>query len=459
MEENIFYSKNISEILSAYKTGELTPVKVACETIKHIELYEDKYKAWVCFDKDLLLKNAENSLNKFKNNEETGLLEGIPIGVKDIYNTIDFPTQMGSPLWKDFTPGNDARVVFYAKQEGAIIAGKTVTAEFAVHTLDKTMNPHDITKTPGTSSSGSAVAVALGMVPASLGTQTAGSIVRPASFCGVYGCKPSFGLLPRTGMLKTTDSLDTLGFFTAKYADLQRMFNVLSVKGANFPFSYKTLSDINRQNKPENRPWKVAFVKTHTWEYAYDFAKNDILKFVNQLSQDANIEITELEMPEEMNRTHEIHATVYNKALSYYFKDEYKKSELVSMIMNQLIEEGQAITVEKYHSALKYQTNLCHIMDNLLSNYDAIISLSTAGEAPPREEVEKPDPALMWTMTHLPVVSAPVFVSPSGLPFGIQFAARRYNDLLLFKLLDYLRQNNYIPEGANPIFSKKLAGV
>lgn len=459
MADSIFYKKSISEIIDSFKNNELTPVDIAQETIKQVNLYEEKYKAWVCFDKELLLKNAEEITKKMKQYETIRTLEGIPIGVKDIYNTAEFPTQMGSPLWKDFTPGNDARTVFYLKQAGGITAGKTVTAEFAVHTLDKTLNPHDISKTPGTSSSGSAVAIALGMVPVALGTQTAGSIVRPASFCGIYGCKPSFGLLPRTGMLKTTDSLDTLGFFTAKYQDLQRIFEIIRIKGSNFPFSYKALSDITRQNKPESRPWRVAFVKTHTWDYAYDYAKKEILSYINKLSEDKSIEIIEVNLPEELNKAHETHATIYNKALSYYFKEEFKKAELVSPIMNQLIEEGNSISVEKYHSALTYQTKLCHIMDEILEGFDAMISLSTAGEAPLREEVERPDPALMWTMMHLPVVSVPAFISSSGLPFGMQIAARKYNDLLLFKFLDYLRANNLIPEQSNPVFSKNLAEV
>ena len=125
--------------------------------------------------------------------EALGTLAGVPVGVKDVFNTLDLPTEMGSPLWRGFTPGNDARSVFGLRRRDAVIAGKTVTAEFAVHTPGPTTNPHDPTRMPGTSSSGSAAAVAAGMVPVALGTQTAGSIVRPASYCGVFGFKPSFG--------------------------------------------------------------------------------------------------------------------------------------------------------------------------------------------------------------------------------------------------------------------------
>jgi Asp-tRNA(Asn)/Glu-tRNA(Gln) amidotransferase A subunit family amidase len=363
---------------------------------------------------------------------------------------------MGSPIWKDFTPGNDARTVFYLKEAGAIIAGKTVTAEFAVHTLDKTLNPHDVTRTPGTSSSGSAVAIALGMVPVALGTQTAGSIVRPASFCGVYGCKPSFGLIPRTGILKTTDSLDTIGFFVSLAEDLERVFNILRVHGPNYPISNAALKDKQRQNKPDNRPWKVAVVKTHTWEYAEEYAREALMNWSERISVDAEIELSFVDLPIIMKKSHTIHATIYNKTLSYYFQEEYKKRELVSPVMNELIEAGNNITVADYHTALKEQEVLIHVMDDFLQNYDIMISLSTAGEAPLRNVVEKPDPALMWTLAHLPVVSAPVFTSPSGMPFGLQISSRKYNDLLLFSFIRFAVGKKFLPIGVNPLLDLNL---
>lgn len=443
----LFYDKSIRELHDDLKNHKLSSLDIAKACIEKVKEYDDKYFAFECFDENILIAQAKKSENRILRTQEIRPLEAIPIGIKDIYNTKDFKTQMGSPLWKDFTPGNDARVVHYIKEAGGVIPGKTVTAEFAVHTLNQTLNPYDITKTPGTSSSGSAVAVALGMVPAALGTQTAGSIIRPASFCGIYGYKPSFGILPRTGMLKTTDSLDTLGFFTSKVEDLKLMFDIVRVHGCNFPFSHKALFDKLRQNKPDSRPWKIAFVKTYTWDNAFDYAKKSILECINKLANNNKIEITEIDLPVEMSQSHFVHETIYNKTLSYYFKNEYANAELVSSIMKELIEEGLKTSVEEYHKALEAQTNLCHIMDNLLLNYDAIISLSTAGEAPMRNILENRDPALIWTLTHLPVVNVPMFKSPNGLPFGFQLIARKYNDYLLFNLLDFLKKEKLIPVG------------
>ncbi|MDQ3019431.1 MAG: amidase [Bacteroidota bacterium] len=451
IEKNIFLELSIREILEKIGKKEIGPLEIAEQCIERIEEYDKRFKVWVCFDKEILFGQAKNISERINSGNPIRALEGIPIGIKDIFNTYDFQSQMGSPLWKDFTAGNDARVVYYLKQAGAIIPGKTDTAEFAVHAIGNCLNPHDITRTPGTSSSGSAVAVALGMVPAAIGTQTAGSIVRPASFCGVYGCKPSFGLIPRTGMLKTTDSLDTIGYFTSMYEDLERMFDILRVHGPNYPISHYALTDETRQNKQKDKPWRVAFVRTHVWKDAFDYAKDSIINFVKKLNEHSDIEVNDIELPAIINSSHEVHQTIYDKTLSYYFQDEFKKPELVSPVMNDIITRGNNITVQQYHNSLKDQELITHSMDDFFDEYDIIISLSSAGEAPLREEVEKPDPSLIWTLAHLPVVSAPVFISPNGLPFGIQFVARKYNDILLLRFTDYIRDLGLIPEGVNPI--------
>lgn len=451
MKEKTFLDMNIKEIINAYNAKNLSPNEVAKMCFERYNKVEDKFKSWNIFDTESLLNQSQLSQKRIKEQKDMRGLEGIPIGVKDIFNTQEFTTEMGSPIWEGFTAGNDARAVFSLKQAGAVIPGKTVTAEFAVHTPGKTLNPHDVSRNPGTSSSGSAAAVALGVVPAAIGTQTAGSIVRPASYCGVYGCKPSFGLIPRTGMLKTTDSLDTVGYFVTHCEDLELLFDVLRVKGRDYPISNKILNDSERQNKPSNRKWKVGFVKTYTWKYAEKYAQNSIINFVKELEEVSNIHISEIELSSKMSISHEIHETIYNKSLAHYFKEEYKKSELVSEIMNDLIEKGTNTSLEDFNKALLIQEELEEEMDELLSSYDVIISLSTAGEAPLINETEKPDPALIWTLVHIPVVSVPKFISPNGLPFGMQICSRRYNDLLLFKFINYLRELDLIPSGPNPL--------
>ncbi len=453
MKQHGFLNVSIRQILAGYHGGEFLPREVAQWCIDRTGQMDDRYKAFECFNPEHLMSQARETENRMQAGLPLRALEGIPVGVKDIFNTIDFPTQMGSPIWKDFSPGNDARIVYNLKQAGAIIPGKTVTAEFAVHALQKTINPHAPDRTPGTSSSGSAVAIASGMLPAALGTQTAGSIVRPASFCGIYGCKPSFGLIPRTGSLKTTDSLDTIGFFTTHFEDLELLFDVVRVHGLNYPISHRLLNDPGRQNKPPDKPWRVAFVKTHTWENAPAYAQNALIDWAESLSRDSAIEIVPAELPPELKEAHGVHATIYDCTLAYYFQEEYKKKELVSPIMNEIIERGLKISPREYQDALLRQEQILAFMDTFFKNFDTLICLSTAGEAPLREKTELPDPALMWTLTHLPVISVPVFKSPSGLPFGAQLVARKYNDRLLFNFAGHLRKTGLIPNGPNPVIA------
>lgn len=450
LSADIFTQYSVKQILERYIDRTMTPADVAEACISRIHEIDPILHAFHAFNPELLLKEARKNEQRILSGKPIRLLEGIPVGIKDIFNTRDFPTEMGSPLWKGFSPGNDARVVFNVKRAGGLVAGKTDTAEFAVHALGKSLNPHDLSRNPGTSSSGSAVAVATGMVPVALGSQTAGSIIRPASYCGVYGFKPSFGLIPRTGTLKTTDSLDTLGFFTAYFEDLETVFNVLRVHGRDYPISNNILTDKQRQNKPDNLPWRIALFPTSDWDFIHPYAEKSFFNWIDSIKKDKDIEVVEVKLPDPMRRCYEIHATIYDSTLAYYFKDEAKRKDLVSPIMYELIEHGRSITKEQYQKALNDQEELIVIMDRLMSAFDAGLCLSTVGEAPFREEIERKDQALMWTLCHLPAISAPVFVSPGGLPFGAQIFGRKYNDFLLLKFAAYFRSRDYIPEKMHP---------
>ncbi|WP_211249788.1 N-acetyl sugar amidotransferase [Solidesulfovibrio alcoholivorans] len=450
-EPDLFLRRSLPELVQDLADGALTPLDLAETTIRRVEALDARFMAFEHFDAARLRAAARELTARLVPGQALRLLEGAPIGVKDAYNTEDYPTEMGSALWRGFTPGNDARLVFNLKRAGAVVAGKTVTAEFAVHALGKTVNPHDATRTPGTSSSGSAVAVALGMVPAALGTQTAGSIIRPASFCGVYGFKPSFGLLPRTGTLKTTDSLDTLGFLAARRDSLAPLFQALRVHGGNYPVSDAALSDRGRQTKPAGRPWRVALLRTHTFPGAPDYARKALLDLARALDADPDIEVVEAELPEILGRAHDIHRTIYHCSLAYYFAQESRSETDLSDVIREIIAEGRAISALDYNQALRDQETCIAAMDELMRGFDAGISLATAGEAPLRDRFELPDPALIWTLAHLPAVSAPAFVSPAGLPFGVQCVARKYNDPLLLACIDALGRKGFLPDGPSPL--------
>ncbi len=448
---SVFLEQSIPDLLKSVEQGSLSFKDMADTSATAIKGKEVDTLAWVCCDLDRLLIEAEQAFLKYKARGYLLGLDGIPFGVKDIFNTKSFPTQMGSSIWKGFTPGNNARAVDSLLFAGGLIAGKTVTAEFAVHDLNETLNPHDPSKTPGTSSSGSAAAVATGMVPFALASQTAGSIIRPASFCGIWGMKPSFGIIPRTGVLKTTDSLDTIGFVAAHAKSLRPILDQVRVKGPDYPSIYRNVDSRGPNPKSAQKNWRVGFVKTHTWGTAKGYAQQAVQELASRINREEGFEVEEVRWPDELSVGHLIHATIYNKSLSYYFKNEVKASSQISQVMSEMIEAGESIDLATFKDALRQQEIFCSKLDQLLSPFDIVLSLGTSSSAPLRGIKELPDPSLIWTLGHIPSVAAPVFRCPDGLPFGVQFVSRRWNDYLLLQGIELL-----VDRGILPLRSKKI---
>ena len=447
--EDKLYRASATELISLIKNKKVTIRQVTESIIDQIEKINPKTDAWVHLNHQQSLQRATELDHKLREGVDIGPLYGIPIGVKDIFNTQDFLTEMGSPLWKGFTPGNDARVVYYLRMANAIIIGKTETAEFAVHMLGKSKNPYDPVRSPGTSSSGSAIAVATHMVPLALGTQTAGSIIRPASFCGVYGFKPSFGLIPRTGMLKTTDTLDQIGYFARTPEDLELLFDVIRVKGRDYPLSEAALNDEKRQTV-KDRPWKIKFVKSSVWNKAEEYAKRSFESFIDMLSQQKDFQVEEFVLPQDFDLAHKMHQIIYAKSLAYYFKQELIDKSLVSEIFYEFASQSMNITMEQFERAVEYQSRIARILDDFFTNFDVILSLSTASHAPLRNDKEKDDPSLIWNMCGNPTISMPVIKTQDGLPMGIQAVSRRYNDKMLLRFVNLLRNRDLISDAPNP---------
>jgi Asp-tRNA(Asn)/Glu-tRNA(Gln) amidotransferase A subunit family amidase len=441
-----------AEAARGIASNEFSARELVTACLDQIVRYDSSIHAWINVDRDIALAYADAADATIAGGGNAGPLAGVPVGIKDIFNTTDFATQMGSPIWKDFTPGNDARVVHYLRMAGAIVPGKTVTAEFAVHAPGPTENPHRRDHIPGTSSSGSAAAVAAYMVPVSLGTQTAGSIIRPASYCGIYGFKPSFGLVPRTGMLKTTDSLDTVGWFARNVEDLALIFETIRVKGADYPIGEAALNDSVRQSAPVTRPWRIALIRGPKWSDAEGYVREAVQGFAASLSRESAISVEEVETPAELAEAHQVHATIYDKALAYYFKEEFQQHTLVSSQIYEIIERGNGISLEQYQEALQHQRQIAASIEQLfVRGYDAVIDMATASAAVPGlDSVDRPDHALIWTLCGVPAVSVPVAKSPDGLPLGVQLVSRRFNDRLLLELLNFLEQRGQVPSRTNP---------
>ncbi|MDD3463394.1 MAG: amidase, partial [Sulfurospirillaceae bacterium] len=380
-----------TKLISLMKNKEVSPLEVCEAFLKEIAKKDEQLHAWEYIDKTAI----ERQINKINTlDANTHPLWGLPIGIKDNYNTFDMPTQMGSPIWKGFTPGNDSRVVHYLRRNGAIILGKTTTAEFAVHYQDKTRNPHDLERSPGTSSSGSAVAVASDMAPVAFGSQTAGSISRPASYCGVYGYKPTFGVLARVGVLKTTDTLDTLGFLTKSARDLRLILDASRVHGRNYEYVHKYLDN---HPKTPKKSFKIGIIKHPKWHLVDSFAKKAFEMFVQKLDSKF-LHVQEVKPPKEMERVHDIHGVIYDKTLSYYFREEFKQGTLISPIFHDIMTSGNKITLEQYKQALLEQTRLSLEAEEYFKDFDVLLTLTTADEAPiGLTTPDTPDSNLIWT--------------------------------------------------------------
>jgi len=431
---NKLYTLTASELRQKLLSEEISAKDITQSLLKRIHEIESDIKAWEFLDENII----NTQLDKISDLDmHTHPLFGIPIGVKDIYNTFDMPTQMGSPIWKDFTPGNDARMVHYLRRNGAIMLGKTTTAEFAVHYQDVTRNPYDLQRSPGTSSSGSAAAVASGMVPIALGSQTAGSIGRPASYCGVYGFKPSFGALPRIGVLKTTDSLDTLGFFARSVEDLSLAFEACRVSGENYEYVHKHID--NYKSNPDKK-YRIAVVRHPKYNIASQAAQKAFSQWTDQL-KDKQIELVYTELPDYVNEIYDLHQLIYDKALAYYFKDEYAEHTLMSPIFYDIIQEGQKISTEDYTNALERQHELTQKFNQWMESYDIILTLGVADEAPVGLTTpDLPDSNLIWTFLGLPSIMMPVLKGENNLPIGVLAVSKKYQDLLLLEFVTILKK-------------------
>jgi len=423
-----------TELINKIDNHEVSLKEVVDACLEVVHEKDNELKAWEYMDEARVYENVDRLEEKQRRNI-LGKLKGIPVGIKDVFNTKDMPTTMGSEIWRGFTPGNDARVVHNIRENDGLVLGKTVTAEFAVHYLsaDKTVNPHDPRRIPGTSSSGSAVSVASCMVPIALGTQTAGSIMRPSSYCGIYGFKPTFGVVPRTGTLKTTDTLDTIGCMARSTSDIMLLFDILRVKGRDYPLIDKKLISPDLSALSVIR---IGYINDGLWVFdgfqKYTFEA--FQEYLEKLSNIPNVELVNLTSIHKLNRIHTVHSQIYDKTLSYYFKNEFNEHHKMSDIMKTAIENGQKISFEEYKKALDIQAKLRIEIENKLKEIDILLTISTAGEAPLLNEEEPADTCLIWTFLGMPSLSLPKFKGPNGLPFGLLVTAKRYDDYKLLSI-------------------------
>lgn len=428
------YPPLLKDGLRQVREGTLKPSTWAGLCCDLIEKYDGKLKAWSYFDRAQVESvAAELDRQNWKEAKPFPALAGAPLGVKDIFNTTDHPNSMGSAARKGYWPGNDARVITMAKLLGAQMIGKTTTAEFAVHYAPETINPRNQNLICGTSSTGSAVAVATGMVPAALGTQSAGSIARPASYNGIVGFKPSFGMVPRTGVLKTCDTLDTIGWMTRCVEDAQILFSALRVRGENYPVIERGAQK-NMARFSEKQSFKIGLLKAPGYENITPDSLAKIEQLALQLNNLPSLEIIEIDLRDKLATAHKTHATIYDKSLAYYFQRELQNTEVISPMFKDIVARAEGITPDDFFVALGEQERLTGVVDRELENCDFFMLPSTSGEAPMIGTEELHDSSLIWTLTGCPVLSLPLIQGESGYPVGVTLVGPKYSDMNLLEL-------------------------
>jgi Asp-tRNA(Asn)/Glu-tRNA(Gln) amidotransferase A subunit family amidase len=394
---------------------------------------EETVLAWQHLDPDYALEQARARDEWRAHGRSTGPLHGVPVGIKDIIDTEDMPTENGTPAHAGRTPDEDATLVTALRDAGAVIMGKTVTTELAVFHPNKTRNPHNPEHTPGGSSSGSAAAVADFMIPLAIGTQTGGSVIRPASYCGVVGFKPTFGLISRKGVLNQSESLDTIGVFGRTVEDAALIADCLTAYDpADRGMWHRSRPQLRATAMSDVPvPPMLAFVKGPTWDQADEVTREAYAELTETLGDQCD----EVELPEIFNKAPEWQKLIQVAEVGKNYGPLLDKSrECLSPGMQEMIADGQKLLAVDYN------------LDEVFERYDAIITPASAGPAPKGlETTGRPVFNAMWTYLGVPAVTLPL-LEADGLPFGVQLVGPRRDDGRLLRSANWLYNHLTAPE-------------
>jgi amidase len=406
-----------TEIASKIAAGETTCEAVVRDCVARIAARDDVVKAWVNFDEKLALAQAR----ALDGASARGPLHGVPIGLKDTIDTFDMPTEMGSPIYRGNRPRADAACVALLRRAGAVILGKTATCEFAGSAPPETTNPHNAAHTPGGSSSGSAAGVADHMVAAALGTQTGGSILRPSSFCGIFGYKPTYNTINKLGVWPAADSIDTIGWLARSIDDMEMLTAVLRMQAPQPPRKF-------------NGAPRIGVWRTDLWDTAQPESKAAVEDAAKKLGK-AGANLRDIDLPEAFNGLHVIaRSTIafYERAACMAFAWDHHREKL-SPQMQRYIENGLKISRDEHVAGMKRVDECRALLGPMFEKYDVLLVPCVSGEAP-KGLGATGDPSMqaIWTALHTPTMTLPIHRGPNALPVGIQLVAQRYDDDRLF---------------------------
>jgi Asp-tRNA(Asn)/Glu-tRNA(Gln) amidotransferase A subunit family amidase len=421
--------------------GRLTSEELVQACLERIRSLEPKVQAWQFLDEEHALAQARARDGEKRNGQPIGPLHGVPVGIKDIIDTGDMPTENGTVLHKGRTPREDAAVVRMLRAAGAVILGKTVSTECAYFNPGKTRNPHHPEHTPGGSSSGSAAAVGAGMVPLALGSQTAGSVIRPAAYCGAFGFKPTHGLIPRSGILTLSRTLDHVGLFARTIEDLALLLEQLqgyderdpdTRPRARVPFAKLS------HEEPPIEPM-LAFMKTPHWERTDPDTKEAYAELVEALGD----RVEELELFPSAGEAWEWHRTIMEAEMAANLEPLWRAGEdKLSEKLRALIERGRRTTALDHQRAVGRIAPTVESLDELfMERYDAILTPPALGTAP-KGLASTGDPVFcsLWTLLGMPAITLPLMKGENGLPLGVQLVGRKGYDARLLRTARWLEK-------------------
>lgn len=425
------------ELAAKIRSGECSSEEAVAACLERISQEEPGIGAWAHYDPAYAIEQARQADRLRGTGQPTGALHGVPVGVKDIYDTADMPTEHGSAVFADHRPTRDAAAVTRLREAGAILLGKTVTTELAVYHPGKTRNPHNRDHTPGGSSSGSAAAVAANMVPLTLGTQTNGSVIRPASFCGVYGLKPTFGMVSRTGILTQSPPLDTPGVFARSIKDLALAADLLSaydpLDSWMFPRSRGNHFEVAASEPP--LPPLFGFVKTPFW----DRATPETREAFGELQEALGDHCEEVELPPVFASAEQWHGQIMLADIARHFGPIAERSgETLSAKLRGMIEEGFKVSAVDYNRARAQAELLYALLSEFFERYAAILTPSAPGPAPKGlDSTGDPIFSTLWTYLGVPAVTLPL-LEIETMPVGVQLIGARREDARLLRTARWL---------------------
>jgi Asp-tRNA(Asn)/Glu-tRNA(Gln) amidotransferase A subunit family amidase len=417
--------------------GDISAEEMTAACLDRIGALDDKVHAFIHIDPDEALQQARRLDERRRNGNAIGPLHGIPVAIKDIFDTADYKTECGSPILKGRQPMRDCTMVARLREAGAVIIGKSVTTEFAYFHAGPTRNPHDLERTPGGSSSGSAAAVAAGMVPLAVGSQTNGSVIRPASFCGVYGIKPTHGAISRHGALILSKALDHVGVFARTLPDAALILEALTGYDENDSDTRPIAAPAYLETLLEEPPLppQFAFVRTPMWDKADAETRAAFEDLVKRMGESAAV----VDLPESYAAAWDDQRVIMASDMAFNLGGVVERGgDVSSQQLRNLLAEGRQTSAVRYLEARDNAPRYAAGIAEIFKQYDAILTPSAPGVAPKGMATGNPVFNTLWSLTGLPAVTLPLLSGEGGLPIGVQLVGAAGDDARLLRTANWL---------------------